>query len=386
MHQRILFLVLVCVPAIAFAQATTASSGLSAAELEAASRLGESISTSEWLGPLAPVALSPFFGMACLAGLAQFGPDSLISANHFLSAESPLHSPVIFWTFAVLATVTSLPRLTKVSKPIAGALEQLESYSSIITLVAIRYLVTGGDAPLGAEEVVYDAGLGALSVDALLSIAAAINVVVINAVKFFFEFLIWLVPFPAVDAVFEVANKAAVTGLMAIYSFSPFAATVLNLILLAICGVIFLWTRRQVVFLRTILVGWVLSWLRTGHPPTTPELIVFPTDEIGPFPARERLTLSRTPEGLVLTKRRLFGSPLSHPVVVTSESRIQPGWIAHSIILCDNDAGDSRLLLSRSVTKHLDVIAALLRLHLVDDEVVKQPIRDQIGPLKTKPV
>ena len=283
---------------------------------------------------------------------------------------------------------TSLPRLTKVSKPIAGALEQIESYSSIITLVAIRYLISQDAPAVEGTDVVYAAGIGTVTVDAMLSIAAAINIVVINAVKFFFEFLIWLVPIPALDAVFEASNKAVVAFLMAIYSVSPLAATMLNLVLFAICAVLFVWTRRQVVFMRTILVGWFIGWLKTGRPPTTPDIVVFAKDDFGPFPARERLMLSRTTDGLVLTRRSLFGGSTEHPVTVTRSARIEPGWIAHSLILSDDGEHCGRLLLSRSHTPHLDVVAALLHIDLAEEDVESARVaaREQLGPLKAKPV
>ena len=373
---------------IAFGQSAVPRSGVSAVELETASQISQTISTSEWLGPLAPVALSPFFGMACLSGLAQFGPESMVDGNGLLAANSPLRNPAVFWTFGVLSVVTSLPRLTKVSKPIAGALEQLESYSSIISLVAIRYLISDGTNAPSGDDVVYAAGLGEVSIDAMLSIAAAINIIVINAVKFFFEFLIWLVPFPTLDAIFEAANKTAVAGLMAVYTFSPAVATVLNLVIFAICAVLFIWTRRQVIFIRTMLVGLVLSWLKTGKAPPAPEVVVFPKDSLGPFPARERLVLSRTSDGFLLTKRKFFGGSVDHPIELAPAARIEPGWIAHTVVLNDDTELGGTLLLSRSHTKHLDVVAALLRIELaeVDESSPKAPARDQLGSLKPKPV
>lgn len=387
MKTRLFAFVFLAIAAAQFAAAQgPPSAGLSSAEVAAAAEIGQQISTSEWLGPLAPIALSPFFGMACLAGLAQFGPESLVASNGFLSAESPLHQPAVFWTFAVLAAVTSLPRLTKVSKPISGALEQLESYSSIIAIVAIRYLAGQGEAVPSEADVVYVAGLGSMTVDAVLSIAAAVNIVVINGVKFFFEFLIWLVPIPTLDALFEAANKACVAGLMGLYAWSPLLGTLFNAFLFTICAVVFIWTRRQVVFLRTMLVGWLWGLIVKGKPPSAPEVVVFPKDDLGPFAARERLILSRDDEGITLTKKGFFGGETAHRVTPSRSARIDPGWLTHSIVLVD-DPEHPDLLLSRHQTRHLDVIAALLHIRLVEEdaEAPKAAAADQIGPLKPKP-
>ena len=97
-------------------------------------RVVQSITTSEWLGPLAPIAISPFFGITCLAGMSQFGGDYL-PLNSFVSDNAALKSPVVFWIFLVLTVMTSVPRLTKVSKPVAQGLDQIETYAGIITIL-----------------------------------------------------------------------------------------------------------------------------------------------------------------------------------------------------------------------------------------------------------
>ena len=52
-------------------QQSEAVSAISEAEIVAAQQFGQSLSIAEWLGPMAPVALSPFFGVACLSGLER---------------------------------------------------------------------------------------------------------------------------------------------------------------------------------------------------------------------------------------------------------------------------------------------------------------------------
>src|SRR5690606_16734208 len=109
---------------------------LTAAEIAAAQQLSEQISAVEWLGPLAPVALSPFFGITCLSGLSLFGGEWIVGHNSLLES-SVLRSPVVFWTFLVLTIITSIPRLSKVSKPLAQAVDQVETYAGIITILAV---------------------------------------------------------------------------------------------------------------------------------------------------------------------------------------------------------------------------------------------------------
>jgi hypothetical protein len=49
----------------------------------------------DWLGPLAPIAISPFFGITILSGLSQFGGD-LLPDNSFISNNPVLNNPAVF--------------------------------------------------------------------------------------------------------------------------------------------------------------------------------------------------------------------------------------------------------------------------------------------------
>jgi hypothetical protein len=112
---------------------------LSLGDQQQAQALTQSIQAAEWLGPLAPIAISPFFGITCLAAISQFGGDFL-PVNSFVSNNPVLNNPTIFWIFLALTLLTSLPRFTKVSKPAAQAIDQVEAYAGIITILIIRFL------------------------------------------------------------------------------------------------------------------------------------------------------------------------------------------------------------------------------------------------------
>ncbi len=244
--------------------------GIDAGTSAAGDAIAQQIATSEWLGPLAPVALSPFFGLTVLSGIATYGPDWLQERSQLFSDGSMLNSPALFWTMAALSLLTSLPRLSKVSKPLALAAENLEAYSAVIILFAVRMFSAGGspanEASLafsngGFEAQMVSAGFAGFTVDLLMSAVAALNVIVINGVKLFFEFFVWLIPFPTVDAMVETANKLACAALMSLYCFSPTAATAVNIFMLVACAMVFGWTYRRVRFYRHVIVGPVLAWL-----------------------------------------------------------------------------------------------------------------------------
>ena len=347
--------------------------GLSTGEAMAAQKIGETLSTAEFLGPLAPVALSPFFGVACLSGMAQFGPDSL-GSNAMLAETSPLRSPWVLGIFALLALLTSLPRLTKVSKPIAGALDQIESWSGIITMLVVKFSIGGeaGDEMALASQTVQVAGIGSVSIEIALAIAAGVNMFVVSAVRFFFEFLIWVTPIPFLDACFEAANKALCAGLLAVYAFSPTLSLGLNLLLFAVSLLVFLKIKRQVTFFRTMLFGWLLGWVREPSPRHLGRrrLVVFPKRAFGPFAARERLLLERTDDGWQLRSAGWLG--LGDPVpieTVDPGGQLKPGWAAHTITIEGEVAGEAigPLLLSRRYRRSLAQLAEVFRLELADE-------------------
>lgn len=283
---------------------------VSSQELAGAAEAVQALPIADWLGPLAPMALSPFFGITCLSGLALFGGEWMPIQSGLLHPDGPLASHAVFWTFLTLTVLTSLPRLTKVSKPFAQAVDHVEAWAGIATMLILR-VVMSVDGP--AEEVAYyQAGMLSVTADVLLMIAMTINVVVIHAVRFFFEFMIWATPVPFIDACFEVLNKAVCAGLMALYAYSPTGAAAINLVMFAACLFVFRWIHRRVVFCRTMALDPILSALMpTRAQPSDGKLVVFPTGSFGPFAARSRLVLEPQDDGWRLSQRRWFGPPLT---------------------------------------------------------------------------
>jgi hypothetical protein len=288
------------------------SSPISESEITAAQQFGNSISIAQWLGPMAPVALSPFFGITCLSGMSIFGGEWIAKGNPLLGDNSPLHNPAVFWTFLSLTILTSIPRFTKVSKPFAQAVDQLEAWSGIVTMITLRILMASAGETAEAPEVV-QAGLLSLSMDTLMMLAAAINIFVINAVKFFFEVLIWLTPIPFLDAAFEVLNKSLCIALMAVYAWSPTFATALNLAMFVAAMIIFGWVHRRQVFFRTMLME--LVWATFAKSSPSGAITVFPVSPVGKIKSRARCSLSHESNGWILTHRPILRS------MVTQEFR-----------------------------------------------------------------
>ena len=316
--------------------------------------LGSSIRATEWLGPLAPISLSPFFGITCLSGMATYGSDWFEDRNSFLSKDSPLSNPALFWTFFVLTILTALPKLTKVSKPIAQVADVLEMYSAIITLIVLKLLITGSSSAAPEVTEPAQAGLLSFSYEAFLILAMIVNVIVVNTVKFFFEILIWITPVPFLDACFEVANKTICSILLLIYAFSPLLATVINFILFVICMFVFRWARRQIIFYRSMLLDIAMGWIwKDRGVLSKPEMTLFPQKAFGAMKAKSKATLTVTEDKWIFSQKRLFTRP--HNVEIDRAST--KALITRGLLVNRLHFGEDVFLFSRRYNDNLEQFA-----------------------------
>ncbi|MAI70202.1 MAG: hypothetical protein CMM01_04750 [Rhodopirellula sp.] len=307
--------------------------GVDPEDIATASTWMQTSGITELLGPLTPLALSPFFGVTCLSAISLWGPE-WASGSPMLGSNGALRSEAIFITFLVLTILSSVPRFTKVSKPFAQAVDRLEAYAVIIILLTIKIstsIETATDEPAAMVHMgVFNAGL-----DTFLAIAMIMNILVINSVKFFFEFLAWLTPVPFLDALFELCNKTLCLGLMAIYAFSPTVATIINLAFFVVALIIFRWIYRRTLFYRTMVLDPVFARLWPPHAkPRNQELIVFNRAELGKFAAKSRLCLTRREketEGWILQESRWWLPQRQHILAPDTKLMIHLGWIMNSV-------------------------------------------------------
>jgi len=354
-------------------------------ETKQGQQLVEKLGVTEVLGPLAPVALSPYFALTFMSGaslLADSGmlPDA-VSKNGLLGKNSPLNNGLVFSGLLGLTALTALPKLTKVTKPVGQAIDQIEAHSGIVAVLAVQALsrvnLGEGAGEQVASTVVVQAGLISFTQGTLLMIFSAINIFVVNTVKFFFEMMIFLSPFPTVDAIFETANKAVAGALMAIYVWSPWVATVINLAIFAVALLMFAWVRRRVVYLRAIfgdpILGWMAETIFRRPAPTltstklsgvlaqlfpNPTLVVkaFAGKRFGGLRMKTRGFLVQADGKLHFVRRRFPFAPKVVPLPVAGHTvRVDKGFLAHAVVL-ENDVGDvaAKVSFSRRYTAVLD--------------------------------
>lgn len=283
---------------------------------------------TEALGPLAPVALSPFFGLACLSGTSILCDAGILPENEFLQGNEVLNNWLVFLLFAGLTVVTSVPKLVSVSKIFAEAMDRVETYAGIISYGVI--LLAARQNAAADEVVVQVAGLFSVTNNGLLACMAAVNIFVISSVRLFFELLVLISPIPTLDAIFECSNKAVAGILATIYAFNPYLAFVLNIVLFLICLVIFQWVNRRLRHLKAVLLepiwaGFVRKLL--GRETWNPDwkiqrslgrqisgitLVVkcFPSRKLGKIKTKDRCWLVFTEGALSLVRPHLFKAAL----------------------------------------------------------------------------
>lgn len=352
------------------------------AQQQKGENIAEKMGITETLGPLAPVALSPFFGLACLSGTSMLCEMGVLPENDFLMGNEVLNNGWVFLIFTALTVLTSAPRLLSVSKVFAEATERIETYAGIISY-GVVLMAAQQDA--GAEQVeqvvVYSAGIFSMTGNGLLACCAAVNIFVIATVRFFFELLTLISPIPMLDAIFECCNKAVAGILIAIYAFNPWLALVLNIILFLICLVIFKWVNRRVRYLKAmllepILVGFVRTLFgRIHYDPDkgtqrklarelgniTAVVKCFPSRKLGKIKKKDRCYLAFGDDGVLLVKLRLLGGVVSRKLNAADLSReVAEGLIGYSITVQTDAGKDCELIFGGVYTPKLDIIRAEL--------------------------
>ena len=321
-------LLLMCIFTLPVKQVSSATdysrSALSNDQVKA-EQLVNSLPITDVLGPLAPVALSPFFGLTCLSATSILSEKvDFIPDNKFLTGNEALNNPAVFMAFLVLTIATSIPKLTTVTKVFAQAVDQVETYAGIVSYLVVFGLAVSAAGDSG-EQVIYTAGIFTFTKHALLMAACVINIFVINTVKFFFELLVLISPIPTLDAMFEAANKAVAAVIAIIYAFNPWLAFVLNLLLFLVCLAIFQWAHKRIRFYRSILLAPAEMTIRkklfnsSGDPNAGIKdkiahhikdgiaiVKVFPEKRFGKIKKRDACCIIKSGDNLLLVKLRLF--------------------------------------------------------------------------------
>lgn len=370
------------------------------AEQAQADKLVQAIPVSEVLGPLAPIALSPFFALTCLSGSSLLVDAGMLPDNALLQGNGVLSNGLVFAGLLGLTVLTSLPKLTKVTKPLAQAVDQVEGYSGIVIALLVQAAASFGTS--GGEQVVYQAGIFSFSLSTLLMVVSAVNIFVINTVKFFFEVMVFVSPFPAVDAAFEAANKAFAAALIGVYAYSPTLATALNLGIFAVCLLMFGWVYRRTVYYKAVMGDPVLGFLSESifrsrklgpmstRAPTsilegieTPQLVmkVFPVSHLGKVKRKARCYLVAGGGSAQVVWPRFLRSRIVVPIE-QGDAVVEKGFFSNSISW-GGEANPTTVVFSRRYNGILGEITSILGAGgNLEDAKLERP-REQMKAMRT---
>lgn len=225
--------------------------------------------TVEAVALLAPLGISPFFALAGL-GLADAAgvyalPSSITGFQH----------PALIAAMVLLGLGLHFGRSTKLTKPFAEAAGVGESlFALVIALVAAAGSSSAGpvvgpaEASVAGTLVWLTAGISALSL--ILVLRTALDI------------LIWLSPFPFVDALFQLLKVILTLALVVAAAFAPWLAVAMGLALVVSTALGLSWALRTLRFGATVL--WDLTLGRGATLAEAPRDEVVAQD-IGPFRA-----------------------------------------------------------------------------------------------------
>jgi len=363
-------------------------------ERHAAKAVEATVMAQQVLGPMPAVANTPFLGLALLAGAAVISQsDAVQSSTHpwvvalrdnaLLKEARQYASWPLFVLLLVLAVMVYLTNTGKIHGTL-GKLFRMAEDSSVWVLYGClafaTFLSTGAAAAPAASPVSRVAQMGFLELPQgiLLTLAVAVSLAAMMAVRFALDVLIWLSPIPMVDFAFETAKKVVSLGFMALYFWSPFAAASVALVLAVTALFLYGWALRLIRFdFDIILRPWlakVLPGLKTrlveprlaarapGAPSAQVQLAVpAAVLAVRGLPKRHIGSLFATDAGLTFVSasllRRARRVGLSDPGQKLTLYRTL-GWL--ELQIAHPDGRVDRLALPRTLAPDFDALRSLL--------------------------
>lgn len=214
------------------------------------------------VGPMPAIAGTPFFGLALLSGAALASDSDWVRTSthpwvhafrdNALIAESRRYSSwPLFLSLLALATVLYLANTGKIRGAVGKLLRTAEDSSVFVTytLLAVATLVgVGTEATVGASAPAPVAAIGVMPASALIGLGVAVGMALMMVVRYACDVMIWLIPVPFIDFLFETAKKVITLGFLALYFWSPVAAATLSLGVVLIAFLLYGWATRMLRF------------------------------------------------------------------------------------------------------------------------------------------
>jgi hypothetical protein len=206
-------------------------------------------------GPMPAVAGTPFLGLAVLSGAALFSDTDFVRNSdspfvrgfhdNALLAEARRYATLpLFLSLIALALLTYMANSGKIRGAVGKMLRAAEDSSVLVTYALLALVTLFGAARAAPAPKVALMGLWSVPTDILVTVGLAMALGVMMTVRFAFDVLIWLSPFPFIDFTFETLKKLLSLTFLALYFLSPVAASSVGLLVLLPALFLYGWALR----------------------------------------------------------------------------------------------------------------------------------------------
>jgi hypothetical protein len=206
-------------------------------------------------GPMPAVAGTPFLGLAVLSGAALLSDTDFVRDsgspfvrgfrdNALLAEARRYASPSLFLSLIALALLTYMANSGKIRGAVGKMLRAAEDSSVLVTYALLALVTLFGAAKAAPAPKVALMGLWNVPTDILVTVGLAMALGVMMTVRFAFDVLIWLSPFPFIDFTFETLKKVLSLTFLGLYFLSPVAASSVGLLVLLPALFLYGWALR----------------------------------------------------------------------------------------------------------------------------------------------
>ncbi len=321
----------------------------------------------------APMALSPFWTLFITALVSTLGIE-----NSQFASNPMLNNNMVLALSFIMVLVTTLPSMTKVSKPIALAAKFLEDQASYFIFVLLMLAQNMAQPENPMQQGLITFGILDIPFSTLLLIGlVAPYFIVVMTVRYFLEILIFLSPLPLLDGLFELAQKGFALFLIFLFFIFPWLGFAFSILIFFISFLFFKRALKATNFFEYIYVQPILfrifrkkQSLSGDYTPTKIKKL-FSDDalsircltakQIGRIPSKNKVWLVKNGEKLFVCRLR-FLRPLTTVQIYSAQAG--PAQIGQdlSYLIIQDDQATFKLLLNNTYFEHMDDICKALDL------------------------
>ena len=218
---------------------------------------------------VAPLGINPLIALGALGFAAQGGHWTPPQGLEVVS------SPWVWGTLLLLGFILKFGRSFKLTKPLAEFIGTSESVLGLISTALVVWPVT--------ESLVSTHMQAGVAAQFGLLMFGFLAYSVVCAMRLAFDILIWISPFPLVDAAFQIAKLVVTVALILLAIFFPWVAFFVNLAIVLVSLLALRWALRLTRFAMTVAGDMVWRKNRTDELPRVDG--VTGPDDFGPLMA-----------------------------------------------------------------------------------------------------